>query len=103
MCGVSLLSHVFVVFVLCVLPRLPDSDKKFFFFDDGLNKVLTQGDFCTVPECQSDVNSNKRGCGTPAQAQTSARVDMPTARVFPVWTKETNMSDTCSPFNRPRS
>ena len=28
----SLLSHVSVVFVLCVLPRLPDSNKKFFFF-----------------------------------------------------------------------
>ena len=50
-CGVSLLSHVSVVFVLCVLPRLPDSDKKvsvFFFFDDGLKKVLTQGDFFAV-------------------------------------------------------
>ena len=40
---VSLLSHVSVVFVLCVLPRLPDSDKKvsvfcFFFFVDGLKK-----------------------------------------------------------------
>ena len=40
------------------------------------------------PECQSDVNSNKGGCGTPAQAQ----VDVPTARVFPVWTKESIMS-----------
>ena len=49
----SLLSHVSVVpcvshvsvvlrvFVLCVLPKLPDSDKKvsfFFFFLDGLKK-----------------------------------------------------------------
>ena len=46
-----LLSHVSVVpcvFVLCVLPTLPDSDKKVsFFFRDGL-KVLTQGDFCAV-------------------------------------------------------
>ena len=43
-------------------------------------------------ECQSDVNSNKRGCGSLAQAQASARVDVPTARVFPAWTKESNMS-----------
>ena len=38
----SLLSHVSsvpCVFVLCVLPRLPDSDKKvYFFFHDGLKK-----------------------------------------------------------------
>ena len=44
------------------------------------------------PECQSDVNSNKRGCGSPAQAQATAREDVPTARVFPAWTKESNMS-----------
>ena len=47
-------------------------------------------------ECQSDVSSNKRGCGSPvkaqAQAQASARVDVPTARVFPVWTMESNVS-----------
>ena len=30
-CGVSLLSHVSVVFVLCVLARVPDSDKVSFF------------------------------------------------------------------------
>ena len=50
-CGVSLLSHVSVVFVLCVLPRLPDSDKKvsvFFFLTMASKKVLTQGDFCAV-------------------------------------------------------
>ena len=41
-------------------------------------------------ECHSDVNSNKRGCGSLAQAQASARVDVPTARMFPVWTKESN-------------
>ena len=28
----------------------------------------------------------------PAQAQASARVDVPTARVFPAWTMESNMS-----------
>ena len=36
-------SHVSVVFVLCVLPRLPDSNKKvflFFFLDDGLKKSV---------------------------------------------------------------
>ena len=45
-------------------------------------------------ECQSDVSSNKRGCGSPvkAQAQASARVDVLTARVFPVGTLESNMS-----------
>ena len=32
-------------------------------------------------ESSLDVNSNKRGCGTLAQAQASARVDVPTARV----------------------
>ena len=36
----------------------------------------------------SDVN--KRVCGSLAQTQASARVDVPTARVFPVWTKESN-------------
>ena len=45
-------------------------------------------------ECQSNVSSNQRGCGSPvkAQAQASARVDVPTARVFSVWTKESNTS-----------
>ena len=45
-------------------------------------------------EWQSDVNSNKRSCGSPAQAQTqaSARVEVPTARVFPAWTMGSNMS-----------
>ena len=43
-------------------------------------------------ECQSNVNSNKRGCGPPVKAQASARVDVPTARVFPAWTMESNMS-----------
>ena len=43
-------------------------------------------------ERHSDVNSNKRGCGSPAQAQASARVDVPTARVFPAWTMESDMS-----------
>ena len=46
LCRVSVLSHVSVVpcvFVLHVLPRLPDSDKKvsflfFLFFRDGLKK-----------------------------------------------------------------
>ena len=42
------------------------------------------------PECQSGVISNKRGCGSPAKAQATARVDVPTARVFRVWTKESN-------------
>ena len=53
--------------------------------------------------------SNKRGCGLPAQAQAeaTARVDIPTARVFPVWTKESNVSasfccvDMCLSGNRP--
>ena len=49
-CGVSLLSHVSVVFVLCVLPRLPGSDKKVsvFFFSRLPQKVLTQDDFFAV-------------------------------------------------------
>ena len=53
-CRVSLLSHVSVVlciFVLCVLPKLPDSDKKvsvFCFFSRWPQKVLTQGDFCAM-------------------------------------------------------
>ena len=68
--------------VLCVLPRLPDSDQKVFvFFAMASKKVLAQG-------VHSDANTNKRGCGTPVKA----RVDVPTARVFPVWTKESNMS-----------
>ena len=44
------------------------------------------------PECRSGVNSNKRGCGSLVKAQASARVDVPTARVFPAWTMESNMS-----------
>ena len=48
------------------------------------------------PERQSDLNSNKRGCGTPAQAQASARVDVPTAPFsFAVRNKESN---TCASF-----
>ena len=51
---VPLLSHVSVVpciLVLCVLPRLPDSDEEvsFLFFSRWPQKVLTQGDFCAVP------------------------------------------------------
>ena len=46
--------------------------------------------FAQCPECQSDASSNKRGCGTLAQAQAPARVDVPTARVFPAWTNESN-------------
>ena len=41
------------------------------------------------------VSKHGAGCGTPAQAQASARVDVPTAHVFPVWTKESN---TCASF-----
>ena len=37
-------------------------------------------------------NSNKCGCGMPAQAKASARVDVSTARAFPTWTMESNMS-----------
>ena len=36
-----------------------------------------------------------RLCGPPVKAQATARVDVPTARVFPVWTKESN---TCTSF-----
>ena len=62
------------------------------FFFDGLKKCRHKVISAQCPECQSDVNSNKRGCGTNAQAQASARVDVPTARVFPAWTMESNMS-----------
>ena len=61
----------------------------FFFFR---HKVVSAQ--CSA--CHSDVNSNKRGCGTLAQAQASAWVDVPTARVFPTWTKESN---TCAVAN----
>ena len=44
------------------------------------------------PECQSGANSNKRECGPLVKAQAAARVDVPTARVFLVWTKESNTS-----------
>ena len=74
------------------MPRLPDSDKKVsFFFRDGPKKKVISAE---CPECRSDVNSNKRkhGCGTQTQAQASERVDVPTARVFPAWTMESNMS-----------
>ena len=39
-----------------------------------------------------DEVQSKRGCGPLAKAQASARVDVPTARVFPAWTMESNMS-----------
>ena len=74
------------VFVLCVLPRVPDSDKKvsvFFFLDDGLKKsVDTKVISVQCAECHKNVNSNKRGCGSLVKAQARARVDVPTARVF---------------------
>ena len=88
----------------------------FFFGDfwgggesDGLkwcpHKVIS----AQCPECQSGANSNKRGCGPPVKAQATARVDVPTARVFPAWSKESNTSasfccerlDTCTAGNRP--
>ena len=48
------------------------------------------------PECQSDVNSNKRVCGSPVKTQASARVDVPRAPFsFAVRTKESN---TCASF-----
>ena len=86
-----LFSHVSVVpcvFVLCVLPTLPDSDKKvslFFFSRWAQKSVDTRWFSSQCCECQSDVNSNKSGCGSPAQAQAqaSARVYVPTALVFP--------------------
>ena len=62
-------------------------------WSDDLAVVLfefLEDDTKLAQSCTGDVNSNKRGCGTPAQAQSSARVDVPTARVFPAWTKESN-------------
>ena len=82
----SLLSHVSVVpcvFVLCVLPRIPEWQEGLllFYFRDGLKKCWHKVISAQCHECQSDADSNKRGCGVPAQAQASARVDVPTARV----------------------
>ena len=69
--------------VLTTSPRHPDSDNPLcFFFLRWPPKVLTQGDSEQYPECQSDVNSDKRGCGSPAKAQAPARVDVPTAFFF---------------------
>ena len=87
------LSRVSCVVSVGVLPRLPDSDKKVSFFFSRWPQKSVDTRWCY--ECHSDVNLNKRGCGSPAQAQASARVDVPTARVFPVWTKESN---TCASF-----
>ena len=44
----------------------------------GGHKVIS----AQCPECQSDVISNKRGCGSLVKAQASARVDVRTAAVF---------------------
>ena len=86
----SLLSRVWVVpcvlartpwfHVLTTSPRHPDSDKP--FFCDGLKKCAHKMISVQCPECQSDVNSNKRGCGSLVKAQASARVDMPTDSFF---------------------
>ena len=104
-----------VVFVLCAQDSLVTKKQNFFggFWgggeSDGLkwcpHKVIS----AQCPECQSGANSNKRGCGPPVKAQATARVDVPTARVFPVWTKESNTCasfcceclDMCTAGNRP--
>ena len=90
-----------VVFVLCAQDSRGESD--------GLkwcpHKVIS----AQCPECQSGANSNKRGCGPPVKAQATARVDVPTARVFSAWSKESNTSasfccerlDMCTAGNRP--
>ena len=56
----------------------------------------------SAPECQSNVSSNQRGCGSPvkAQAQASARVDVPTARTCVSFCCE--CLDMCSTGNRPQ-
>ena len=106
-----------VVFVLCAQDSLVTKNRFFLVVSGEVvramasngvhNKVIS----AQCPECQSGANSNKRGCGPPvkAQAQATARVDVPTARVFPVWTKESNTSasfccerlDMCTAGNRP--
>ena len=80
-----------VVFVVCPAKDSLVTKKQIFFFggfwgdgeSDGLkwcpHKVIS----AQCPECQSGANSNKRGCGPPVKAQATARVDVPTARVFP--------------------
>ena len=89
-----------VVFVVCPAKDSLVTKKQIFFFggfwgdgeSDGLkwcpHKVIS----AQCPECQSGANSNKRGCGPPVKAQATARVDVPTARVFPAWSKESNTS-----------
>ena len=114
---VSLLSHVFVVrcvFDLCVLPRLPESDKKvsfFCFFRDGLKKVLTQGDFCAVP-CLSVCCFFKQArlwnvcTGTGTGDSTGGRAHSPRVSrvdqgVQHVCKFSCECLDMCSPVNRP--
>ena len=86
-CRVSLLS--------CPLVSCPGSQSdKPLLFCKGPQKCWHKVISAQCSECQSNVSSNQRGCGSPmkAQAQASARVDVPTAGVFPVWTKESNTS-----------
>ena len=54
----------------------------FFVFVVSSNVGDTMRFLRSAPECQSDVNSNKRGCGTLVKAQAPARVDVPTALFF---------------------
>ena len=101
---------------LRVLPRIPWLQKKSFFGgfwgggeSDGLKKCWRKVISAQCSECHSGANSNKRGCGPPVKAQATARVDVPTARVFPAWPKESNTSasfccerlDMCTAGNRP--
>ena len=90
-----------VVFVVCPAKDSLVTKKQIFFGgvwgggeSDGLKKSVDTHKVISAqcPECQSGANSNKRGCGPPVKAQATARVDVPTARVFPVWTKESNTS-----------
>ena len=81
---------------IIVSPKFLEAGPKSRAWGDDLVVVLFEfleegGDDLNV-ECHKDVNSNKLGCGSPVKAQATARVDVPTGRVFPVWTMEANMS-----------
>ena len=79
--ALSLIAHVVVVvvFVVAILHRI-------FCMGDILFTISAQ-----FSECHSDVNSNKRGCGSPAQAQ-AAGVGAHRPRVFCV---DQGVQDVC--------
>ena len=78
-CGVSLLSHASVVFVLCVLPRIPRLIFCFFgrWEERWPHMVSTQGDFCA--QCLRARRATDRDLESAFQQETGECLDLCTS------------------------